>query len=70
MMWYKMMLMSGTWYAKAIHASDVVEEGLDDGAVEMIEQGTIVAFCDNLETFASEMKIDAGDIQLVAPEDD
>lgn len=68
-MWYRLVFMTGVWYAKQVDRDDV-EEMLDDGAMEMIDQGTVVAFCDDLGTFADEMSIDEGDIQLVAPEED
>lgn len=60
-MYYLMVLMSSGWYAKEIeHPRYHTDE-----TTEHIDNGDTVAFCDDLEYFAENMKIDVSSIKRV-----
>jgi len=70
-MWYRLTLMTGKWYAKEVDPDDVLDTHSSDGRdlEELVQSGTVVAFCDDLETFCDEMDLDIGDIITVEDSD-
>lgn len=58
--------MSGKWYYQEFRYLE--SKTLRENMRSHIENGTIVAFADDLEGFADEMEIEVDDLELVEPE--
>ena len=63
-MW-KLVLMSSKWYAVHYEDGDDLLLDIEDSVFEHVNQGTIIALSDDLETFADEMGIELSDIETV-----
>ena len=60
-MW-KLVLISGTWYAVQYNDEDELTLDIDDAVFEHVRNGNVVALADDLERFADEMNILVDDI--------
>lgn len=58
---FRLTLISGKWYANEIDDVENHQETIQ----ELVEQGSIVALCDDLEWFADELGIEKDDIQVI-----
>jgi len=61
---YMLVLMSSVWYAKKFN--DI--ESASSDAQDHIDNGDIVAFCEDIDYFADKMNIIASNIQIVEGE--
>lgn len=59
-MWL-MILMSGKWYARDYGSEDALRDDMDDAFI-LINEGTVVSICDDLESWCSEMGIEQDDV--------
>lgn len=62
-MWL-MILMSSRWHAKEYESEEDLRDDLDDAFI-FVNEGTVVAICDDLETFCDEMGVEMEDIVIV-----
>jgi hypothetical protein len=60
-MW-KLVLLTGTWYAVQYEDEDELTLDIDDAVFEHVRIGNVVALTDDLETFADQMNIIVDDI--------
>jgi len=64
---FRFVLMTGKWYALEIDEelySDV------DSILHFANEGTVVAICDDVETFADQLGINVADIIMASDDDD
>lgn len=65
-MWM-MILMSGKWYARC--ENRLRTRKILNDAFTLINEGTIVSICDDLETWCDELGVDMKDVVIVKNED-
>ena len=58
--------MSSKWYYQEFHS--LKSKRLRENMIDHVQNGTIVAFADDLECFADEMGIKVDEMELVEPE--
>lgn len=70
---YTVVLMSGKWYAMRFDEINDLVNGrceIIEQVSEHVDQGAVVAICDDLETFKEEMKLSDDSLIIVDPDEE